>query len=596
MPNSSTTPVIDSSQTTSAPAPLAWGFVWVTGKRLEYYTLQNTGNHNVDFTRVGFWALGEGEWDGNEELWINDGFVWASEFADTSQFHFHRGTDSEIGSGTTSFSSTGPDQGTDSFWQYFPSGVTPLNYSRLAYYGIFRKQPIANQQNDHQSDPTQWADLNPIGLWRARRVRIFDDQGNQTGYAFSRNPIWQWVNLKLHRRIFPEYNISLANGTDPVPAACLARFNWGDLYASATYCGQILQTYLGPRPRFAGDYAFASQTTTAAIEEMMLRSCRGFTREYAGKMAVIVDRPRSSVFTFTRAHLMQGSFSPSDRTAAAAANSYVGKFRDLLVPALATIESITCSDHRSNPVVTFTGPHPFNQGDRTALGDTDTIYDGKWLVASVPGVTGQRTLELATKGSNYPASVTGVGVMGLLYSRFKDRAPTFWHQNNQKARGAVGVGIPRQMNAVPVAYDFCVSTFDQVSRIMRYERDRALGLDVMPYVVPPSFKFKCPMYALDGAGSGAAACQVQEGDRVTVDPTASWAYQGDYEVIDVDERPFTASPAGQGDSIALKADPQSGEMNSRSPRTTRATCTTPPMKRRPGGAMCPAAIRETMAA
>jgi hypothetical protein len=559
MPNSSSTVVIDSSQTTNAPAALAYGYVWVTGKRLSYFELQNTGNDDLDFTRVGFWCLGEGEWDGNEELWINNYLIWKSEFGDPAQFHFHHGTDATIGSGLVP-SSVGPDQGCDSFWKWFPSGTNPLCFSRLAYYGIFRKQAIENPTNDHQNDPTQWTDINPVGLWRSMRVRLFDDQGNQTGYAFSTNPVWQWVDLKLRRKLFPEYNISLLTGADPIPAAVAACFNWGDLWASAQYCDQLIPTGIGPRPRFRGNFAFASQTTTTAIEEQMLLCCRGYTRQYAGKWSLLIDQPRASVFTVSRAHVLPGSFAPSDKSVSQAPNSYVGKFRDLLVPACAAIASITCADH-SNPELTTEEPHPLDTGDRIAIGGTNTLYDGVWSVLSIPEGTEITTAQLVSKGSNYPASVGAGGSVGLLQSRFKERAPTFAHQNSQYARGAVGVGIPRQLNPLPVSYDFAVATFDQVSRVTRYERDRALGLDVSPYVTPPALTFKCPMYALDAAGSGNCAAQIQTGDRITIDPTASWSYQGDYEVLKKTVRSYTAQPASAGNSIALRAAPDSGVLD-----------------------------------
>lgn len=558
MPNSSTTAVIDTASTTSSPCAWAYGYVWATGKRESYFELQNTGDHNLDFTRIGFWILGEGEWDGCEELWINDQFVWKSEFDDPAQFHFHRGTDAVIGSGLVP-SSSGPDQGCDSFWSWFPSAVQPLCFSRMAYYGIFRKQPIENQTNNHQNDPTQWTDIAPIGLWRGLRVRIFDDQGNQSGYAFSTNPVWQWVDMKLRRKLFPEYGISLANGADPIPAAVQARFNWGDIYASAQYCNQIIQTGIGPRPRFRSNCAFNQQTTLAAMEEQVLKVCRGYTKEYAGKFSFLIDQPRNRVFTFNRTHILPGTFSPSDKTLSAQPNVITAKMRDLLVPASAKIASIACADHH-NPVVTTEDPHPYNTGDRIAIGGTDTLYDGVWTVANVPAGTQVTTLTLGSKGSNYPTAVGTGGVIGLLYSRFKERAPTFFHNQNQYAKGAVGVGLPRYLNPVPATYDMAVCTFDQASRIARYERDLSLGFDVTPYVAPQTITFRCPMYALDGAGSGAAAAQLECGDRVALDSTANYAYQGDYQIMKIVRRPYTARPSGSGSAITLTADPSGGQM------------------------------------
>ncbi|MHB2010018.1 MAG: hypothetical protein ACYCOX_18525, partial [Acidobacteriaceae bacterium] len=176
MPNASTTQTSSASDTTGTPIPLAYGYQWATGKRAEYYMTQNTNNEYTDYWRAGIWLLGHGEWDGCVELWINDVLIWQSENDNPAQFHFHRGSDATMGQPLTP-SSQGPDQGVDTIWGVYPPAINPLNYNRIAYYTIFRKQLIENPTNDNQGDPTQWADIAPIGLWRATRVRLFDDQG-----------------------------------------------------------------------------------------------------------------------------------------------------------------------------------------------------------------------------------------------------------------------------------------------------------------------------------------------------------------------------------------------------------------------------------
>jgi hypothetical protein len=558
MPNSSSTVVVDSSTTTNAAVPLAYGPVWVTGKRAEYYELQNTGSDNLDFTRVGIWLLGEGEWDGCHELWINDTLIWTSEYADLTQFHFHRGSDAMLGN-YLGGSSSGPDQGVDSFWSLFPTAVQPLAYSRIAYYAIKRKQPIENQANDHQNDPTQWADLTPIGLWRSTRVRLFDDEGTMTGYAYSTNPAWHFVDAILRRKIFPEYNIDLNTGIDDISAAARNRFEWGDIWSAAQYFDQLLAN---GRRRFQGAYTFSQTTTLAAILEQILKCCRSFQREYAGKISLICDQTRPSVFTFSRNNILPGSPSPSDKTVSAAPNCYVGKFRDLLVPTAATIASIGCPDHQ-NPTVTTEAPHPFNVADLIAIGGTNTIYDGRWSVYSIPDADtlgNVYSMTLISKGSNYPSVVGSGGSVGLLYSRFKERAPQFDHQNNQLARGAVGVGLPRQLNRVRVEYDYATSTFDQVSRITRFERDLALGPDQSPYVTPRAVTIKTLRFAKDTAGSGTVVAQIQPGDHVSLDDTANYAYSGEYQVMDATHRPYNAQAAQSGGSLALTAAADGGEV------------------------------------
>jgi hypothetical protein len=563
--------------------------VWATGKRDAYFELQDTGNDWRDFARVGRWILGDGEWDGPEELWINDQLTWRG-YNPTSPsvgfsgqqwqlgldniwrfvFNFHSGCDSVIGSGFTP-SSNGPDQGVDVLSAQFPSAIQPLHFTRMAYYMLMRKQPIANQTNDHRNDPAQWGDINPIGLWRSLRCRLFDEDGQMSGYAFTTNPIWHIVDILLRRKLFPDYALDPVTGPDDLTDAIRARFNWSSIFNSAQYCDEMLSN---GRRRFEGHYAFAAQTSLQAILEQMLLVSRAFLGEYAGEISVDCDKPRSSVFTFSRDNMMPGSFQPDDQSIHTGANDYIPTFRDLLVPAInATIVSILVTGGR--PVVTMSAPHPFNAKDWIAIGGTDSVYDSEWQVYSVPPVLNvgtpteidPTTFTLIPKGANYPPSIGAGGLAGLLYSRFKNRYPEFWHKANQIARGAVGNGIARQRTKVRQQLDFATSTYDQVSRVACYERDRQLGIDTTgtdarlasPYVTPPFSKIRTPLFAKDKFGNLAAA--VQPGDRVTIDDTVSTTYAGDYEVLDNLEKvpPATAVELSKG-SFFREPSSDSGEI------------------------------------
>lgn len=554
MPNASTTQTSSASSTTGTPIPLGYGYVWATGKRFAYFMLQDTGDHHLDYTRVGAWGLGHGEWDGNAGLWINDSLVWNSESDDPTQFHFHRGADAVIGSGLNP-SSSGPDQGVDSFWASFPPAINRLAYSRIAYYAIKRKQAANPQTNDHQDDPTQWVDIAPIGLWRALRCRLFDDEGNMTGYAFTTNPAWHWVDVLLRRKLMPDYALGLNTGPDDLSAAIRNRFDWGTIYAAAQYFDEVLAN---GRRRFQGNYAFAQQTTLQAVTEQILLCCRSFQTEYAGKLAIKCDMPRSSVFTFNRAHIMPGTWDASDQMLHTTANRFIANFRDVLVPACANIASITCADH-GDPVVTTAAAHPLEAGDRIAIGGTDTVYDGEWKVKSVPDGSDVTTFTMYSKGSNYPASVGAGGSVGLLYSRFKERAPEFWHKENMMARGSLGVGIARRRNKVKQSLDFATCTWDQSARLTMYERDRLLGLDQSPYIAPKCVKFSAPMFARDGAGN--LACAIQPGDHVTLDDTVNFQYAGEYEVLEpLVKRPPRCQNASGG-SLYRPPDQGSGQID-----------------------------------
>ena len=187
----------------------------MTGVKLGGETRLNTVSSTTDFTRIGGWALGEGELDGCQELWDTglEKKLFNSEFDDPTKFHFHRGCDAVIGGGFSPGSS-GPDQGVDSFVQYLPSGVQPLCYNRIANCWLRMKSFVNNPENDHQDDANNFADLNPIGLWRGLRVRLFNETGQMTGYGFTTCPTWQLVDLILRRKIMPEFSIDRNTGID----------------------------------------------------------------------------------------------------------------------------------------------------------------------------------------------------------------------------------------------------------------------------------------------------------------------------------------------------------------------------------------------
>jgi hypothetical protein len=356
-----------------------------------------------------------------------------------------------------------------------------------------------------------------------------------------------------------------------LPTAVRACFDWNKIYTSAQYCDEILAN---GRRRFQGNYSFASKTSLQAIESQIAEVCRGYYSSYGGKYALNIDMPRSSVFTFHRDNVLPGTFNADDQQPHAAANRYIGQFRDILVPKCATIASIT-NTLNGNPQVTTTEPHPFIAGDFVAIGATDTTYDGEWQVYSVPDIINPgsssqadpTTLVLQRKGSNYPTSVGSGGAMGLLYSRFALRTPLFRHKANELARGALALGVPRQRNGQKTTIDLGTSTYDQASRIARYERDRRLGTDTTgtdgqldsPYIMPPFVRLAVSMFAADTSGN--LACGIEPGDRVTIDPTLSATYAGEYEVLDPKKVKVPSAQASGGDgSLQLTPEGASGEI------------------------------------
>jgi hypothetical protein len=104
-------------------------------------------------------------------------------------------------------------------WSYLGGLVTPLCYSRRAYYGIGFTPPT--------STPIALA---PVGDFRGMRCRTFDGFGNQTGCGFTLNPIWHAVDLWLRRAIKPEYAIDSVAGPDMLTDEEQSKFNWDPIF------------------------------------------------------------------------------------------------------------------------------------------------------------------------------------------------------------------------------------------------------------------------------------------------------------------------------------------------------------------------------
>ena len=387
---------------------------------------------------------------------------------------------------------------------------------------------------------------------------MFDDGGNQTGYAFTTNPAWHIVDAILSRKIKPDYNIDLANGPTPLTTYETARFDWESIVESAQYFDALLAN---GRRRFTGNYCFTSTATLNAILEQMLLCCRSHMHEYAGKIYLICDQPRASTFIISRNNM--NSLEESDQALHTSGNRFIGTFRDLLVPAAATIASIVGG---KNPVVTTQQGHPFEAGDNIVIGGEGVPYDGYWTVFSTPTQTADEiaandpvlSFTLTGKGSNYATNGPAGGTVGLVYSRFKERAPCFDHAGAQLARGAVGLGIPRQRKYITQKMDLSVLTYDQAARVMMYERDRVLAPDVTPYISPVGLTVNLPLFAADA--NNVPVLSQKPGDLLTLDSTANVPYAGNYEFMGATITPCRAG-AGSGMSIGKSGLHSSGEIS-----------------------------------
>ena len=282
------------------PVALAYGRHVVAGNVI----LQD--ETDPDRTTV-FIALGEGEWDAIEELFVNGA---EADLEDASLFHFHKGLDGELSTGGTldpegvgspfPFSVDG-DQKADLFT---PEGIQGLTFSRTAY--------LALSVPYDAFAPTAQVDVR--GVFRTRKVRIFDSAGVQTGYQYSDNPAWQIADLLTVVRGFSD-----------------SRLDWASLVAAAAYCDQLITPVPGgpQSKRFVSHVAFTETVDFDQALVALLSTCRGVLLDTEGSIKLRIDQTRSPLFDFTMDNIVEGTFSAWFKDTREVANRLELLFRDL---------------------------------------------------------------------------------------------------------------------------------------------------------------------------------------------------------------------------------------------------------------------------
>jgi putative tail protein len=252
-----------------------------------------------------FIALGEGQWDAVEDLWINGLQI---DVTAPGLFQFHKGLRGELSSNGTldpegqgtlyPFDEDG-DQKVDSLT---PPGVQGLTFSRTSYLSL--KFPL------DVFSPTPGIEFQ--GVFRTRKVRIFDSLGNQIGFAYSDNPAWQIADLLTQVRGLPD-----------------SRLDWASFAAAATYCTQPISVNGESVPRFVSHLAFTQEVDFDKALEALLATCRGCLLDAEGTIRLRIDQPRSPVFDFTMDNIVEGSFSAQWMDTRSTPNRLEISFRDL---------------------------------------------------------------------------------------------------------------------------------------------------------------------------------------------------------------------------------------------------------------------------
>jgi len=255
----------------------------------------------ADGSTVLFVALGDGEWDGAEVAWVNGKVI---NIADTSLYHFHPGIDGEVGT------ESNPAVRNQKICSFFPAGFTQTTFSRTCY-SAFKLAP----------DPTApGPEFDVRGIFKTRRVRIFDAAGNQTGYAYSANPAWELLDAYIALYLKPR---ALVNA--PLTTAEKARIDFAMFKTSADDCDVDIG---GGVKRFEGHVAFIEKTNLATIFDTLNTVCRGYIMEVGGKLGLYVDKPRASIFTITTDMIRDSSFEIPAKDLRQITNQITLKIRD----------------------------------------------------------------------------------------------------------------------------------------------------------------------------------------------------------------------------------------------------------------------------
>jgi len=296
-PNTINTDIVTASL--GKPIPLAYGRHVVAGNVI----LKD--ETDADRTIV-FIALGEGEWDGIEELYVNGAAV---DITSPGSFHFHKGFHGQLSSnGTLDPEGTGSlfpfvadgDQKADGLT---PPGIQGLTFSRTAYLALYVPFDVFA--------PSPALDVR--GVFRTRKVRIFNSEGVQIDFQYSENPAWQIADLLTTVRGLPD-----------------SRVDWASFAAAAAYADALIDP-AGDGTltrRFLSSVAFTEEVNFDQALLALLSTCRGQLLDTEGSIKLRIDQERTPIFDFDMNNIVEGSFEVSYKDTRESANRLELLFRD----------------------------------------------------------------------------------------------------------------------------------------------------------------------------------------------------------------------------------------------------------------------------
>jgi hypothetical protein len=505
------------------PLPLCYGKVRAVGNLMLFY-------QKADKSRIAFFALGEGEWDGIDRLWVNRKLI---DHTDTSKVHFHPGIDGILGHGLTP-DSTGGDQKVDTFFNDLPPWVQPVTFDRKAY--------LALKIADDPGAPT--AETEVLGDYRTTKVRIFDNSGTETSYAYSTNPAWQILDILLRLLLKREALIDAALTTEEK-----TRINFQSFVDTAADYDYDIG---GGVKRIEVNVAFPREITlTAALEQMLVMS-RSYLREIAGKIELAMDKARASSFLLKSDHYLAGSLREDEDYLDDEPNHYLYQFNDLDVPIITNIDTVGNSGaQRTANVVTIKCvdgnganlDHGLIAAMSVLIKDVaDASFNGMQTVLDAPTTHTFRYNQTAGNATS------GGGTVRQEEQRFLTRTPApLEHVQHQLAMGQRGIGLAELPKQIPGQFDLGNNTAERAGRLMSNLLIRNLGPDVIPYIAPKQLRLQAWLESVDSSDADPnnwkALIERRPGEIITVHRTVSEEFQGDYEIL---EMTLAASAGDQG--------------------------------------------------
>ncbi|MBI2815450.1 MAG: hypothetical protein HYX72_00775 [Acidobacteria bacterium] len=294
MPSTQNTDVLTASL--GRPIVLAYGKHLVAGNVI---LMDQT---DPEYT-IAFIALGEGEWDAIEELWVDGRLM---DVSTPENYQFHKGRAGELSSdGTLNPEGVGSlypfeDDGDQMADSLTPPGVQGLTFSRTCYISLKIPQDVF----------APGPGLSFQGVFRTRKVRIFNAQGVQTAYVYSENPAWQIADLLTQVRGLPDW-----------------RIDWESFAGAAAYCDETISSN-GGNPRFVSHIAFTREVDFDQALNAILVTCRGMLRDSEGTIKLRIDQPRTALFDLTMDNIVDDSFSVQWLDTRATVNRLELGFRD----------------------------------------------------------------------------------------------------------------------------------------------------------------------------------------------------------------------------------------------------------------------------